>query len=221
MKNFDAAIFDMDGTIADSLYVWKKVDIDFFGKRGKTLPENYGKAVGSMSFAEAASFTKQKYNILETVEDIMNEWYSMAVEEYSFHVKLKPNVKKYIEYIKEKNIKAALCTASPKELYEPFLKNNGIFELFDAFVSGSEVERGKEFPDIYFLTAKKLGVRPERCIVFEDILKGIVGAKAAGMTVFGVYDSTAEEEKKRIIETADGYIYDFGEMLESSRILRK
>ncbi len=213
MFDFDGVIFDLDGTIADSLYVWKKVDIDFFGKRGMEIPENYSQKISSMSFNEAACFTKKEYNFFESVEEIMNEWYDMAVEEYSHNVELKPFAKDFFKYVAGKGAKIALCTASPRELFEPFLKNNGVFEYFDTFVSGTEVGKGKEFPDIYLLAAKRLGVLPERCIVFEDILKAIRGAKAAGMTVVGVFDGNGEDDVLNIKKEADKFIYDFSEMM--------
>ena len=212
--NFDGAVFDLDGTIAESIYVWKKVDADFFGKRNRQIPVDYAKKISSMSFNQAAVFTKNEYGFEESVEDIKNEWYSMAVLEYSFNVKPKKFAKEYIKHIKEKGKKIALCTASPKELYEPFLKNNGMFEYFDAFISGTEVSKGKEFPDIYLLAAKRLNIEPNRCIVFEDILKAVKGAKKAGMSVFAVYDQESERDRDEIIKLADGFIYDFSEMIK-------
>jgi len=218
MIDFDGVIFDLDGTIADSHYVWKKVDSDFFGKRGRDIPSDYSQEVGSMSFKDAAVFTKNKYGFSETVDEIMEEWYSMAVNEYTFNVQAKPFAKEYIEYLKNRGVKIALCTASPRELFEPFLKNNQIFSYFDVFVSGTEVSRGKEFPDIYLLAARKLSVLPERCIVFEDILKAVFGARAAGMKIIGVFESViSQEERIKIREEADGFIYDFSmESLEKT-----
>jgi len=211
--NLEGAIFDLDGTVADSLYVWKKVDRDFFGKRGFQVPEDYSEKIGSMSFREAAYYTKEFYGFSEKIEEIMAEWYNMAIFEYSYNVRPKPFVAEYIKKIKNGGCKTALCTASPKELYEPFLKKNNMFHLFDVFVSGTEISKGKEFPDIYLLTAQRLGVYPEACVVFEDILEAVKGAKAAGMKVIGVFDATSEKDRERIKKIADGFISDFSEML--------
>ncbi len=213
MFDFEAAIFDLDGTIADSNYVWKKVDADFFGKRGFEVPKDYWEKINSLSFNEAAVFTKNEYGFPETIDEIKEEWCSMAVEEYSFYVKPKKYAEKYIRHIKKNGVKTALCTASPKELYEPFLKNNGMFSYFDAFVSGTEVKRGKGFPDIYLLAAKRLDVLPEKCVVFEDILSAVLGAKSAGMKTFGVYDQASSADIKKIMEKADGFINDFSEIM--------
>ncbi len=214
MFDFKGAIFDLDGTIANSLYVWKKVDIDFFGKRGLEIPDGYAEKIGSMSFNDAAKFTKEEYGFSESVDEIMAEWYDMAVNEYSFNVKPKPFAKEYIEYIKENGVKIALCTASPKMLYEPFLKNNGMYDYFDAFVSGTEVSRGKEFPDIYLLASDRLKVKPYDCVVFEDIYKATIGAKSAGMRVFGVFDIASQKDADIIKQNVEKYINDFSEIYD-------
>ena len=213
MIDFDAVIFDLDGTIADSNYVWEKIDVDFFGKRGLDVPEDYLRKIDSLSFNDAAVFTKNEYGFSESTDEIKAEWCAMAKDEYSFKVKPKKYAGEYIKKIKENGAKIALCTASPKELYEPFLKNNGMYSYFDVFVSGTEVKRGKAFPDIYLLAAERLGVPPKRCVVFEDILSAVLGAKSAGMTVYGIADFKSERHKEKIMEAADGFIYDFSEIM--------
>ena len=101
----------------------------------------------------------------------------------------------------------------PEELYGPVLKHNGVLEKFEAFASVGEVERGKGFPDVYLLAAQRLGVSPSRCLVFEDVLPGIRGAKAAGMTVYGVYDKCSAANAEEIARQANGYIRDFSELI--------
>jgi len=214
MKKISGVIFDLDGTILDSLYVWNKVDKNFFRKRGMEVPKDYALKINSMSFAEAASFTKNEYGIKESIEEIMEQWHNDAVYEYSTNVKLKKYVYEYIKMLKSKGIKIGLATASPKQLYEPALKNNGVYDYFDAFTCGDEVSTSKEFPEIYLLTAQKLNISPSECIVFEDICKGIKGAKKAGMIAIGVYEKYSEFDKENIIKLADGYIKDFKQMLD-------
>ena len=210
--DYKAVIFDLDGTIVDSLYVWKKVDIDFFHKRNMPVPEKYAEKINALSFDEAAVFTKESYGFKESVEEIKKEWFDMAVFEYGNNVELKEGVKEYIEKLKNNNIKIALATASPIELYSAVLKNRGIYDYFDAFTSGNEVKRSKEFGDIYLLSAERLKTEPKDCLVFEDILRAVKGAKSTGMKVCGVYDESSARDKEKIIELADRFIYSFREM---------
>jgi HAD superfamily hydrolase (TIGR01509 family) len=206
------AIFDLDGTLIDSMGVWNKIDYDFLAKRGISLPEDLGHAIKSLSFKETALYFKDRFNLQESIEDIMNEWSVMAFNEYAFNIKLKPGVDKFLSKLKAKGIKIALATVTGQKLLKAVLENNGIFKYFDAVSTTSEVARGKSFPDIYLLSAEKLGLKPEECVVFEDILPAVLGAKAAGMKVIGVYDKCSENERHEIEGHADRYICSFNDL---------
>lgn len=213
MLDFKAAVFDLDGTLIDSMGVWEKIDIDFLAKRHLVASEAYIHKISSMSFQKAAEYTVALFGLEESVEDILEEWNRMAIDEYSHRVPLKPYVKDYLFFLKEQGIRLGTATALPKVLYEPVLKNNGIYDLFDAFSSTDEIGCEKGGPDIYLLAARKLGVLPCDCIAFEDILPGIQGIVSAGMRAVGVYDKYSEHEQAQIQSLAKGYIYNFSEML--------
>lgn len=208
-----AVIFDFDGTIADSTYVWKKVDEDFFKARGMSVPADYVDAISTMSFLSGAVYTKEKYNLPETIEDIMAEWNVHALYEYINNVKLKPYVAEYICKLKNQGIKIGIATASNPEFYIPVLEREGIVHLFDAFADGTSGVRNKDYPDIYLLCAEKMDVMPEDCVVYEDIIKGIKSAKAAGMSVTAVYDEGSKDKWKETKAVADHFLLSFGEVL--------
>src|SRR5450759_1523760 len=154
MFDFKAAIFDLDGTLIDSMGVWEDIDIDFLAKRHLSVPEGYISEISAKSFKEAAEYTISLFGLKERAEDIIEEWNQMAIDEYSHHVPLKPYAKEYLLFLKGQGIKLGVATALPKVLYEPVLKNNGIYALFDAFASTDEVVHWKGSPDIYLLAAK-------------------------------------------------------------------
>jgi haloacid dehalogenase superfamily, subfamily IA, variant 3 with third motif having DD or ED len=213
MPDFKAAIFDLDGTLIDSMGVWDKIDVDFLAKRNLPVPENYGSEISSKSFREAAEYTIALFGLNERVEDIMAEWNRMAIDEYGNHISLKYHAGEYLLSLKEQGIRLGVATALPKALYEPVLRNNGIYGLFDAFASNEEINRGKDSPEIYLLAAKRLHVPPCDCAVFEDILPGIRGIVSVGMQAYGVYDRTSEQDKEQIQALSRKYIYDFAELL--------
>lgn len=213
-KNFDAAIFDMDGTIMDSLGVWEKIDYEFLeNKRGIKVPDDYVHSISAMSFTEIANYTKNRFNLSDTPEELMAEWTRMAEYEYSNNIRLKPFAKDYILKLKTLGKKIVLCTSSPVNFYEGALKNNGIYDLFDDFSGTCAAGEGKNSTKVFKIAAQKAGVFPEKCIVFEDVLSAAKTAKKAGMTVCGVFDERSAVHKKELLEICDYYINSFEELL--------
>ena len=213
MKEFKGAIFDLDGTIIDSTNIWEEIDRKFLEKRNIKLPKDYIEKINSMSFEEVAKYTIKRFKLNESVDSLINEWNDMAIYEYSNNIKLKPNVKEYLDKLKEKSIKIGLATSSPKEFYEPVLKNNRVYDYFDTFTSVYDVKRDKNYPDIYLYTAKKLGLNPKECIIFEDILVAINTAREANFSVIGVYDKSSYNDLDKIKVKSDRFVYDFKELL--------
>ncbi|SHE70895.1 HAD family hydrolase [Clostridium fallax] len=212
LNNIKAAIFDLDGTLADSMWVWKKIDIDFLNDRNLNAPKNLISDICHLSFEQCASYFKERFNLTESVQDIMTCWHNMAYENYKEKVKLKSGAKNLLLHLKSCGIKIALATSNSKPLLEATLKANGIYDLFDVITTTDEVLRGKNFPDVYLLTAKKLNVNPKDCIVFEDILPAVKGAKSAGMKVIAVYDEHSLDQMPYLKEEADKYINNFDEL---------
>lgn len=207
--DFKAAIFDLDGTLLNSMDVWEEIDIKFLHKRGLAVPDNYVIEICARSFEEAARYTIDLFGLTESVEEIITEWNAMAAYEYAQNVRLAPFAADYLMQLKNMGIRLAVATGLPKELYYPCLENNGIISLFDALCSTEQVARGKEYPDIFQFTAKALGVAPNECIVFEDVLPAVKSAKQSGMIVYGVYDKYSLNNRLEIKTIADGYIMDF------------
>ena len=212
LTDIKAAIFDLDGTLIDSMWVWGKKDEDYFKNRNMNLPSNLKNQIEHLSFDETAVYFKNNFNISDTIDEIKKEWIDFAYVEYLNNVKLKPGVVEFLSLLKTMKIKIGLATSNSKSLLEAALKSNDIYHYFDSITLTDEVSRGKNFPDVYLLAAQKLGVKPDECIVFEDILPAIKGAKAAGMKVVGVYDDSAKDQRDDIISHADMYIIEYNEL---------
>ena len=204
-----AYIFDLDGTLLDSMGVWAHIDAAFLSERGLDVPEDYIDAVSARSFPEAARYTLERFGLPDSVDALLREWNAMAAHAYGHTVPLKPNALAYLTALKGRGARLAIATSLPAALYVPALENHGITGLFDVICSTDEVSCGKTHPDVFLLTARRLGVPPEACVVFEDILEAVQSAKRAGMTVYGVYDAASSVQWKHIEKEADGVIYDF------------
>ncbi|MCL2053750.1 MAG: HAD family phosphatase [Oscillospiraceae bacterium] len=211
--SFKAAIFDLDGTLIDSNPFWEKINRRMLEKRGLKYCDALIKEITLMSYDEAAR-AMRSCGAPDSEEELIAQMNAQAVYEYENNIPLKSNVKEYLELLRARNIKIALATMSSGELYEPVLKNNGVYHLFDAFCSAHDNQaiRGKDFPDIYITAASLLGVAPEECVVFEDILKGIISAKSIGMKTIAVYDKYSEASLDAMRLEAEQFICDFSEI---------
>ena len=204
-----AYIFDLDGTLLDSMSVWTDVDIAFLKKRGIDVPEDYADNITSMSFHEAALYTIKRFNFSDDVNDLINEWTDLAKDAYSNTVMMKPNSKEYLCKLRESGAKIAVATSSMPMLYEAVLRNHDIYNWFDIICNTGDIGSGKSQPDIFLHISEQLGVSPDDCVVFEDILIAIKTAKSIGMTVYGVFDEASKSDWEEIKKIADGVIYDF------------
>lgn len=210
-KGIKCAIFDLDGTLLDSLGAWEAVDLKFLSDRGVTPDREYVKAIAHLDFHRTAEYTIQKFGFSDTADELMDEWRRLSVVAYEEEILLKPFAKQYLEYLKSRGVKLGVSTSLVEYLSTPCLKRNGIYHLFDAFtVAGGEI-RGKEFPDVYLATCKKLGCEPSNTAVFEDIAVGAKTARDAGFFSVGVRDEHCLDEEL-LKKSCDVYINGFDEI---------
>lgn len=203
------AIFDLDGTILDSLWIWEEIDRRFLAKRGIAMPEDYVDAVNRMEFSQAAEYTIARFGLPDALESLMSEWTAMTRDAYAHEIALKPGVKAYLESLSSRGVRLGIATSSTPELFVPALENNGILRLFSAIATTSEVPHGKDRPDVYLLAAERLGMLPSECIVFEDTLPGIRSASSAGFITAGVRDRFSENDAQAIKALSDFWIDTF------------
>ena len=213
LKDIEAVIFDLDGTLVDSMWVWQSIDLEYLGKRNITVPKGLNKRLEGMSFEEVAAFFKGNFGLEDSVEEIVDEWNQMAWDKYEHEVKLKHGVRDFLRYLKKRNIKIGIATSNSRTLAELVLKANDIDKYIDKIVTSTEVSKGKPEPDVYLKAAEELNQNPCKCLVFEDVLNGMIAGKRAQMKVCAVYDkaSHATIEEKR--EVADYVIDDMTEIV--------
>lgn len=214
ITDYKACIFDLDGTLLDSMGVWRYVDEEFLGKRGLSVTDEYLNAVSFMKLNAAAEYTVKLFGLNEKPRDIIREWLDLAKYEFTYHIQPKPYGAEYLRLLKEKNIPAAIATSSQKDLYMPALKRIGIFDLFNLIVDSEMTDCGKEQPEIFVKAAKGLNAEPKDCLVFEDTVRGIISAKKAGFITVGFLDDNQPKFKEDIIKNADYTAVDFKDFYE-------
>lgn len=210
----EAVIFDLDGSMVDSMWIWRSIDKEYLGKFGITLPDNLQACIEGMSFSETAAYFKERFDLPDDLETIKADWNRMAKDKYAHEVPVKEGVKELLAYCKEHGIKAGIATSNSRELVESVVRAHQMESCFGCIMTACEVEKGKPAPDIYLAVAEKLAVKPENCLVFEDIIPGIQAGKAAGMQVCAVYDKYSEYQDMEKHMLADYYTYRFRELIE-------
>ena len=209
LSGIKACIFDMDGTLVDSLGMWSDIDRRFFARYEMEIPADYEKKINHMSFLEMAQFTKEEYQIPDSVETITELWTEWSKEEYESEIQAKPGAQELLQFLKEQGIPLSLATTNRKELYEPCLRRNHLYSYFDHIMNVNEINSTKSEPKIYQLLAAKMNVKPEETLVFEDILIAVNTAHQAGFKVAAVYDKRNERDQQKIKTLSDFYFKSF------------
>ena len=213
LKNIEGAVFDLDGTLLDSSWVWEKVDEKFLGDRGFQVPDDYVDEISPLGAERAAVYTIERFGLNEDKDDIVREWIEMAKKEYATEVVCKPYAKEFLEELHKLNIKMAVATSSDRELFMKTLEREGILKYFQKIVTVDEVERGKGYPDIYEEAARRIKVNPHKCLVFEDILAGVTGASLGEFNVVAVFDEKSKHNWEKSKSISKDSINDYKELL--------
>ena len=213
LKDIKGVIFDLDGTLLDSMWIWKQIDIEYLSEHNIEMPEDLQSCIEGMSFTETAVYFKETFAIPDSLDKIKADWNDMAMDKYRYEVTTKPGVVEFLKELKRRGIKTGIATSNSKELAFAVLKALGLTPYFDEVHMSCEVKTGKPAPDIYLLVAECLGVAPEHCLVFEDIPEGIQAGKAAGMKVCGVEDAFSADYREEKKQLADYYITHYDEIV--------
>ena len=213
LKDIEAIIFDIDGTLVDSMWIWTNIDDLFLEKYNLKQPENFHKGMEGKSYSETAQYFLDVFpELTHTRQELEDEWHEMAFEIYTKELKLKKGAYEFIAKMHKQGMKLGVATSNSRVLAEGTLSNNGVLQYFHSVWTSDEAKVGKPAPDVYLKVAKSLGVKPCKCLVFEDVPNGILAGKNAGMKVCAVEDpfSKAQEDLKR--ELADFYIQEFDDI---------
>jgi HAD superfamily hydrolase (TIGR01509 family) len=215
LKDIDAVIFDLDGTLVDSMWMWESIDIEYLGRYGFELPADLQSKIEGMSFSETAIYFKERFDLPDSLDQIKSDWNQMAWSKYLNEVPLKEGVMELLEHLKQENIPAGIATSNSRELVDLIVEKHQMQEYFTSIRTSCEVAKGKPSPDIYLLVAQDLGAEPSRCLVFEDVLQGVMAGRNAKMKVCAVYDKFSEKDQIEKIELSDYFVHSISEIFKN------
>ncbi|MDD6275876.1 MAG: HAD family phosphatase [Clostridia bacterium] len=211
--NIEGAIFDLDGTLLDSMGAWDTVACDYLISCGATPKPDLKDKIKIMTIRQAGEYFKSEYGIDSTPEKMREGIGRIMGKFYSETVEAKPRVGEFLSLLKSKGVKMCICSATESELIKIALKRCGLLEFFSGVFSCADVGKGKDFPDVYNLGLSHLGTEISRTYVFEDALYAMQTAKTAGFQTVGVYDSS-EPYQQELKDISDYYIKDYGSAIE-------
>ncbi len=213
-EGFDACIFDLDGTLLDSMWMWHDIDVRYLSRFGIDCPGDLQASIAGKSFTETAVYFKERFGIPDDIETIKKTWEEMSVDTYRTRVFPKPGAVDFLQEMKRRGKRLGIATSNGAPMVNAVLDVLDLRQYLDVVVTACEVPRGKPFPDIYLKTAADLGVIPEKCLVFEDISEGIIAGKRAGMTVCAMRDDFSADQEPRKALLSDWMISDYRELLK-------
>lgn len=209
---FQYAVFDMDGTLIDSIPWWDRLVPDFLNTFGIRATAELNQEMAAMSMQESGIWLKEKFSLAEPAEEIVQELCTRIGKHYAEDIPLKPGVKEWLSYLKEQGVRMCVATASSAELGRPALVRNGILPYFDFMVDCGMVGVGKTSPAVYELAVEKFGASMLECVVVEDAAFALKTAKNAGFLTIGVYESS-EPDQDSVKRYSDCFVKSFKDLL--------
>jgi HAD superfamily hydrolase (TIGR01509 family) len=201
--NYKAAIFDLDGTLADSMRVWDHICRDWLKGKGLEPEDGLEEKIAAMTLSQSAEYVSVFFFFSLPESQIKKECVDMVVSKYEKSVTLKDGAEEVIKLFAKKGLKLAIETSCFPTACENLLSRYDLRKYFSTVLSTDEVKRDKTFPDIYLACAEKLRIKPEDCVVFEDFYPALTGIKAAKMDAFAVYDESSALDWGKFKREAD------------------
>lgn len=205
-KEVDAVIFDLDGTLLDSLWAWEHSGSNFVRSEGFEPPEDLDEKLVKLSLMDGAKLIKEMYDLPYTLEEILHRTLLPIKNRYLYEVQPMPGVPALLARLKAQGIKMAVATASYKDFAEASLKRLGLADYFEFIITCDEVGVGKTSPKVYEVAAARLGTSKARTLVAEDALHALQTAKKAGFKTAGIEEKHSVQQRLEKMKVADYYI---------------
>ena len=212
------AIFDVDGTLLDSMFIWEEAVDRTLRQKGIVPEEGLIDAIMHMSMEEGAAYVKERYRLPESSEEILTGIVAVVEQFYREEAGFKKDVRALLDEFKNRNVKMVVATSGSAELAGAALERLGVRDYFLRIFSCGEIGAGKTQPDIFLKAAETLGSTPAETWVFEDAIHAVRTAKRCGFKVTAIYDESSKKDWEEIrslgdvvLEEADSYMKFFEE----------
>ena len=210
-NEIEGAVFDVDGTILSSMYIWEDAGNRFLEKIGVEPVPEMAKKVLTMSVPEGAQFIKDYYNLKIKRDEIIDGILHIVKDFYYYEAPLKEGILDVFKMLKDNGVKMTVATSGDRGMVEAAFKRLGIIDYFMAIFTCGEVGANKTKPLIFEKAAEIMGIKPEKILVFEDSPHAIETANAAGFHTVGIYDEYSKDFQENVKEISEYYLQNWSE----------
>lgn len=213
--DFDAAIFDMDGTLLDTMRYWRYTSLEYLLAHQLPMrPEDLARMEWTSSRALVKEIAEREGFDMGSWQTMVGELEEFMNRHYLHDAKRRENVPELLEKLRGMGKPMCVATGAPRQYARNGLSRLGILKYFEFVTDCYEFGMDKSQPEYFEEVARRLGTKPERCVVFEDALYAMKSAKTAGCRVVAIEDSTARLQRDEIRAIADRYILNYSELLD-------
>ena len=209
--NITGAIFDFDGTVFDSMHIWKGVKLQFFDRIGLVLNEEQREEFKKLFLLDAIELAKTRFDLKMTDKELFEEFFTLIKEKYLADTKPKNDIIEFLEKLKANGVKMGIATATGEPALIAVLEKFNMLHYFEEIYSTYTVGASKTEPKVYDVVLNELGTEKETTWIFEDALYAAKTAKKAGYNVVGIYDKS-EPEQEELKNLVDIYIHNYSEL---------
>ena len=207
-----AAIFDVDGTLLDSMYLWEDAGEILLRNHNLEAPEDLRRQLGPLTLRQTAAYFNEHYHLHDTEEEMMEEICKLVEDAYFYQVPEKPYVREALQWFFEHGVALSILTASERYHVEAACRRLGILGYFKKIYTCTELGLSKNEPALFAGVLRDMGVEPGEAVMFEDSLHALKTAAACGMITAAVADTYNREQTEKLRETADFFISDYREV---------
>lgn len=207
------AIFDVDGTLLDSMFTWRHRGEIFLESLGITPREGLHLDVRRLGFLESPKMIKEEYSLPHSPDEIRNEMMKVVDNYYKTNPEVKKGTVEFLEELRKNGVKMCVATATDRHMVEPGLINAGIRDYFDEIFTCRELNTNKTKPLIFEKALESLGTDKENTVIFEDALYAVKTAKKSGFFVTGIFD-VQEPEQEEFRSLCDVFVHDLRDSLK-------
>lgn len=207
-----AGIFDLDGTLIDSMWLWENLADNYLLSIGIEPPKDLGESLKELTLEESTFYMKKRFKLKSTPCEIKRDIEKILADYYANRFQLKPYVLETLEEFKKRNIKMIIATATDEHLVSMVLDRHGIKDYFEFIQTSDNTGLSKGQPKFFQIAINSLGLDPQDIWVFEDALHCILSAKKCGLNVAAIKDKSALSDLEKIKEISDIYIDNFSQL---------